>query len=675
MDAHPLPPSDSSSPLKDSYSALSSRLLALGALTRPLDLHTLFLSPSLPSSASSKAAKKHHDTLILQARAREQLSKCLWGMLERREEEREVMEGLLAREAREAGERERERTMRERAEREREIMGRELEQERSRAREAEAKLKAEQERHRHAKDELAKMKSALQFVKTQALHDQKRRESEVTALHQRLQKLTTTSDSSFTRFVVLNGAAAASSSSGSPLNATFGGRLSRLSSTSGRSTPPASSSPSPASAALEAEVELLTTSLSAETAQRTHLEGENTLLREFVGEVGEWAETVGEMEEFKEAMQGEEGEELRALAEGAEGDESYMVPTPHLSLPVPALTSPLHRKLYAIRLGLSTLSSSSALKLTALREELEAELEAVYANVADEQALREEIEKENEQLRQEGEEKDELVREFVEKRAEGRRQTMARGSESDDDALPSDVAATLAAQKAAKKAATASKRAPAPPPPAAAAAASASSAPRPSEPPSASVAAFLSELGLDTPAAPAEALVSERVRQERQARFEKVTGSVERMREKKAVGEAPKERVRASIARSSIARPPAPAGGADGASSSSSSTRRTSASSRPSPSSSSSTPTSSASAPSSSSTLSSILALADSPPVASDPLVSKKVLAASAAVNSAPSSSSSSASAKGKEKVSQSDADRVRAKKEALLARARAGRA
>lgn len=36
-------------------------------------------------------------------------------------------------------------------------------------RDAEAKLKTEQERHRHAKDELSKMKSALQFVKTQAL--------------------------------------------------------------------------------------------------------------------------------------------------------------------------------------------------------------------------------------------------------------------------------------------------------------------------------------------------------------------------------------------------------------------------------------------------------------------------------------------------------------------------
>lgn len=35
--------------------------------------------------------------------------------------------------------------------------------------EAQQKLKTEQERHRHARDELAKAKNALQFVKTQAL--------------------------------------------------------------------------------------------------------------------------------------------------------------------------------------------------------------------------------------------------------------------------------------------------------------------------------------------------------------------------------------------------------------------------------------------------------------------------------------------------------------------------
>lgn len=36
-------------------------------------------------------------------------------------------------------------------------------------REAEQKLRAEQDRHRHTRDELAKSKNALQFVKTQAL--------------------------------------------------------------------------------------------------------------------------------------------------------------------------------------------------------------------------------------------------------------------------------------------------------------------------------------------------------------------------------------------------------------------------------------------------------------------------------------------------------------------------
>lgn len=117
---------------EESFSALSTELLSRGFLTRPLDLTTLFLSPSLPSSSStsSKSLKKHQDTLILQSRAREQLAKCLWGMLEKNAGEREALEGVMAREARAQMEGERERGMRERAEREGEQAKRELEMER-----------------------------------------------------------------------------------------------------------------------------------------------------------------------------------------------------------------------------------------------------------------------------------------------------------------------------------------------------------------------------------------------------------------------------------------------------------------------------------------------------------------------------------------------------------------
>lgn len=118
---------------EDSLSALSTQLVSLGYLSRPLDLSTLFLSPALPSNPSSKALKRHHDLLVLQARAREQIAKCLWGMLDQRQSERDVMEGLLAGEARAAEDAERERKARERTEREREAIARDLEAERAKS--------------------------------------------------------------------------------------------------------------------------------------------------------------------------------------------------------------------------------------------------------------------------------------------------------------------------------------------------------------------------------------------------------------------------------------------------------------------------------------------------------------------------------------------------------------
>ncbi|GAA6027688.1 hypothetical protein JCM8097_007983 [Rhodosporidiobolus ruineniae] len=664
---------------EESFSALSAQLVSRGHLTRPLDLSTLFLPPPLPpSDASSKHLKRHQDMLVLQARAREQLSKCLWGMLERSRDERETVEGLLSREERARDEAERERTAAERARRERETMARELEVEKARAKDAEAKLKTEQERHRHAKDELAKMKSAVQFLKTQSLHDQKRREAEVTSLHQRLQKLTTSSDSAFTRFTILNQSTAAGSPSGSsPLSATFGGRTSRLSSTSGRSaTPPAASSSAvAATAALESELHLLNSSLSESLAARQHLEGENRALREFVGEVGEWADGVVEMDEFRTGVAGEEeGEEVKEVLE-ADGDQSYLIPSPHLSLPVSALVTPLHRKLYAIRLGLSSLSSSSASRLASVRAELEADLVTLQAQLEDAHVEIGEGEKEREEMEKRAEEADRLVREFVESRAEGRRVTMARGAESDDDSVPAPIAAALAAQKTSKRSSkpstttSSSSSRPAPPP--------ASTAPRPSEPPSAGVAAFLSELGLDTPAVPAETLVSDKVRERQRrevekekerARFGGVTGSVERQREKRAVEFA----TRPSVALTRRTTSGSGAGSSRPASSSA-------------PSSSSSSPASNApSSATQSSALSSILALADSPPVSSQPLVSsreKKVLAASSAVNSAVAGRGAD---KGKtvekdpsrerKDGGMSEMDKVKAKKAALLERARAAR-
>lgn len=119
--------------VEETLSALSTQLVSLGYLARPLDLATLFLAPSLPAGASSKHVRKHQDLLILQARAREQIAKCLWGMLEQRQEERATIETLLAREARANEDAERERKQADRARKEREAMGREVEAEKARA--------------------------------------------------------------------------------------------------------------------------------------------------------------------------------------------------------------------------------------------------------------------------------------------------------------------------------------------------------------------------------------------------------------------------------------------------------------------------------------------------------------------------------------------------------------
>ncbi|GAA5873923.1 hypothetical protein JCM1840_000232 [Sporobolomyces johnsonii] len=517
-------PLDATLSTEESLSALSSSLVSHGYLTRPLSLSTLFLPPTLPSNPSSKALKHHQDTLILQARARDQLARCLWGMLERGVEAREALEEAVAREGRQAMERERERKLRERAEREREALAREMEGERARAKEAEVKLKTEQERHRHARDELAKAKHALQFVKVQALHDQKRRESEVTALHARLQKLT--SDSSQTRFVVLNSPLLPSSSSPSAASPPGPFSRSRLPASTRSPTPSSSSDP-----ALLAELDLLRAALSELDETRVHLQGENTELRRFVGDVGEWVDGVLELEGLLEVdgSEGDEGgDEAREAREmllrgrGSDGgDESFLIPTPFLSLPVPALTSPLHTKLYAIRLAVASLSSTATRKVERVRDELEGRLEEEREKGEEEKRAREEAEAElakAQQLIQHGQQ---LVEDFAAGSAGGgagpRRST---GDESDDQ-IPREIALALAAAKQAKAAKKAAKLAGAssassvlPPSAPASSSASASSsnlttsnAPRQSEPPSKAVADFLGSLGLDTPAAGERALL------------------------------------------------------------------------------------------------------------------------------------------------------------------------
>lgn len=287
-------------------------------------------------------------------------------------------------------------------------------------------------------------------------HESKRREAEVQSLHQRLQKLTTApassaSDSAFTRFVVLNGAASGSSSS--PLTTTFGGRASRL---PARSPTPTSAASSTAAAALEAELDLLRTTLDDRLSECEHLADENKDLRTFVGEVEEWAEGVLETDEMLKLRQaGEEGDEIRGVLDT--GDEvrrlpvslgaelrvrlpaltrrsllqSFHIPSPHLALPVPTLTTALHRKLYAIRLGLSTLNSAASSAVSTLREELEGEIERLNEEVEEEVRRREEVEKEREEAKEQVRMGERLVQEWADKAHEEKRRRLTRAPESE----------------------------------------------------------------------------------------------------------------------------------------------------------------------------------------------------------------------------------------------------
>ncbi|GAA5990900.1 hypothetical protein JCM10908_000071 [Rhodotorula pacifica] len=671
---------------EESLSALSTQLVSLGYLSRPLDLSTLFLSPSVPSSASSKHIRKHQDLLILQARAREQIAKCLWGMLEQRQTERATIETLLAREARANEDADRERIAADRARKEREAMGRELEAEKAKAKEAEQKLRIEQDRHRHARDELAKAKNALQFVKTQALHDQKRRESEVQSLHQRLQKLTTaptssSSESAFTRFTVLNGSTSPAVSSPVTANftATQAGRSSRIA-----SRVPAHPAPT---SAIEAELDLVRSTLDERISTCSHLERENRELRTFVGEVGEWAEGVLEIEELANVRKDrEEGGEMRGVLN--DGDESYLIPSPHLALPVAALTSPLHRKLYAIRLGLSSLSEQSAATLASVRDELEGEIERLNEEVEEEVMRREDVEKERETAIEAVRKGEMLVEEWAQKARDERRRRLTGSPGSDDEASATSAAEkpdNAADKRRRERSAAAANDVPD--------ARSARTAARPSAP-SAHVADFLADLGLDTPAAEKEKAP---LRTERSERTKSSNGSSAREERRRVSSEAQKEKEgemlppaapRPRSAASSSSRPVS----ASSSRTSMASTTTTSSASGGSSRSSRREKEQPAAAPPTttggpSSTLQDILALADSPPIASEPLISASAATSRASSRSAESNAKPktvlmpsttrvvNAASTTTDNRTEDVGDRVAAKKQTLLARARSASA
>ncbi|GAA6063713.1 hypothetical protein JCM10212_006827 [Sporobolomyces blumeae] len=541
---------------EDSLSQLSAQLVSHGFLSRPLALAPLFAPPPAPSSSSKSSLERYNELVLQQARSKLQLVQCLWGLFERNTEDRERLVECVEREKRSEMEWERERGLRERARKEREQIARELESERAKVQEAEGKLKVEQERHRHARDELSKAKHALQFVKTQALHDQKRRETEVSTLHARLQKLTT--DSSQTKFVVLNSASTVASGSAATTSSRYS--PSTAPSANGRTTrrvvtPSASSPVTPGGRAdeLEGELALVQSSLADLEDLRSSLTGDNTTLRTFLSELDDWIDRLVELPEFdleQKGMGSDDGEEGEVLvtSEGEESenkkrrqeeaedwkkdrdearealrkiqsatsqaDSSFSIPNPSLSLPPHLLLPPLHQKLYAVRLCLSVIGRSVSYRVERERRRGEKEVEW-------ERREREEGEQEIERVRAELDEarallqqSQQLVTDLTEYGVSGGRPRPSQLTGGDDsgDELPQDIKAELERRKLdkalhkKKKVATLDPSGPVGSgnvPSRSTATGSASTAtaglaPRPSIP-SKSVSDFLGSLGLDTP--------------------------------------------------------------------------------------------------------------------------------------------------------------------------------
>ncbi|GAA5840083.1 hypothetical protein JCM5353_008110 [Sporobolomyces roseus] len=538
-------------PPEDPLSTLSTQLLSHGYITRPLSLSSLFLTPPLPSSSSSSSSLKSHQSLLLsKARAQDQLTKLIWSLLERGLEGREELRECVEREGRLNSEWERERGLRERSERDLKKVERELEVERARSKELEGLLKGEKERGKLARDDANKTRNALGFIRTQSIHDQKKRDQELTSLHSRLSKLTT--DSTQPKFKLLN-----PSTTSSPTN---GQRRSPI------STPTASNE----FGQLEAELRLVKSAMEELEVVREELSRENRELRGFVGELGEWVEKLlceGEKglnllqdTSDEDVQQGEEDEMDRDKREAIEllkklknssdesndqtnEDTSFSIPTPHLSLPASSLLPQLHEKLYALRLTLLVSLRSVQGRIERERqlgqENVEREIEARDQEIEE----REKIQKELEETRARLEQGNQLVEQFMLANVGKQpRPSKLIGRDDSGDELPVEIAKELEKTKqqakksslklynaAIDKPTSSSNKLPPPPP-------------RISEPPSKSVLDFLGSLGLDTPVLSGkDALRSEKIPLPKPSRSSSGE-SGELVRGRRVSGEKEKER-------------------------------------------------------------------------------------------------------------------------------------
>ncbi|KAK4055958.1 hypothetical protein OIO90_002951 [Microbotryomycetes sp. JL221] len=477
-----------------SLAQLTHQLVSLGFVTRSFDLALLF--PSTHANSKHQTEQDLFDKqrqLQLQHKTKDQLVRCLWNMLTQHNQVNSRLEDMTSQHKVMAYEFDRLKLELDKSTKLRHAADKDKQAAETKFKTASANLSREQDRHRHARDELVKARSALQFVKTQALHDQKRREAEMASTMARLQRLTT--DATQSKFVILNSQAVAKATS-------------KL---------PSATSSSTSSTANIAQVQMLQSALDECDKERRRCEQECAKLRGLIGQVDHWSDEMLTIETI--ALQRDEDKRQQ--------DESFHIPNPHLVLPVQELTIPLHRKLDQIKSSITTLSEATETRIEQARFELVEELERERSDRRDVESRRREIEVELELAKDQLIASEQLVQDFTTRQAELAQQMQRADSDDEEPAPP--VLATLSAEldrpvktfpkreETSVKARLETKR-------------------------SKDVASFLADLNIDTPREPVK-VVSRKLNMALETK-DKVTRAESRARENKVRdNQSPPERV------------------------------------------------------------------------------------------------------------------------------------
>ncbi|KAK4049049.1 hypothetical protein OIV83_004411 [Microbotryomycetes sp. JL201] len=434
-----------------SLAHLTHELVSLGLVTRSFDFAAAVSRGCPVEHAPTHSRDSAQDVLDRQHqlqqhhKARDQLVRCLWTMLSQRKDANERLEQATAAHNVTLYELDRVKAQCDHERKAKLTSQKDKQSAEAKLKSTETALAREQDRHKHARDELVKARSALQMVRTQALHDQKRREAEMASTMARLQRMT--SDATQSKFVVLNAQA---------LNVTTTFR--------GNNGAPKSSS--------KAETALLQSALDECDKERKRCEQECSKLRALIGQVDEWAESVMDIEAIARQEQFEKQRR-------EEQDESFHIPNPHLVLPVIELAGPLHRKLGQIKLGVTSLADTAESMIQEARAELVEELERERSDRRDIDQRRKEAEQELEQARQQLVASEQLVKDFADRQLAATAAAVALPDDSDDEIVPVKQALTRPVTKPVneRKDRIETKRA-------------------------RNVASFLEDLGIDSPALP-----------------------------------------------------------------------------------------------------------------------------------------------------------------------------